>query len=287
MTQKGAIPWQKRGDLGFLKAAWETIKYVLLKPGEFFDNLEIKTSIWEPYAFYFFVTLVSGIVSLAVEMLLRRQLFIAAALKSLLLAPVGIFIAAALVHLGVVILGGKGGFKKTFNVLAYNAASWIFFVIPAAGVVIGTLWGIVVVVQGLRKMHGFSVIRAAVAYFYVFFIIVFISLLAAILVPNFRKARVRANENLAKATVRMISTAADAYSMANSGQYPLSEQDLQQGDYSSGCYNGSTRRGYSYSLSLNQDGYKIIAAPEVCGSTGVKVFMAQTEGEAMVEMDCE
>ena len=271
MTQKGAIPWQKRGDLGFLKAAWETIKYVLLKPGEFFDNLEIKTSIWEPYAFYFFVTLVSGIVSLAVEMLLRRQLFI----------------AAAVVHLGVVLLGGKGGFKKTFNVLAYNAASWIFFVIPAAGVVIGTLWGIVVVVQGLRKMHGFSVIRAAVAYFYVFFIIVFISLLAAILVPNFRKARVRANENLAKATVRMISTAADAYSMANSGQYPLSEQDLQQGDYSSGCYNGSTRRGYSYSLSLNQDGYKIIAAPEVCGSTGVKVFMAQTEGEAMVEMDCE
>jgi len=68
------IPWQDRQGLGIFKAAVDTIKYVLLKPGEFFDNLEIKYSLKEPYLFCVIVSSCTGIISLVVETLFKQGL---------------------------------------------------------------------------------------------------------------------------------------------------------------------------------------------------------------------
>ncbi|MFA6357936.1 MAG: YIP1 family protein [Candidatus Omnitrophota bacterium] len=289
-AQKSTIPWQERRSLGFFRASWETIKYVLLRPGEFFDNLEIKNSIKEPYLFYLLVTLVTSIISLVVEIFIKQGLnfsgFVPASTIILLFVLVGIFVGSALLHLAVMLLGGKGGFKGTFNVLAYNASSGIFSVIPFVGVIIGGIWGIVVGVKGFKRVHNFSTTRAVIAYLGLFFIVAIIGLLAAIAVPNLLRARLAANEAQTRATVKMISTAIETYVVANNGQFPLSEADLKKENYLSENYGGSTKSGYDYSVSFKQDSYKIIAAPRACGTTGVKVFMTQT-GEALTEKNCK
>ena len=289
-TQKTTIPWQERKSLGFLKAAWRTINYVLLKPGDFFANLKIEDSIKEPYLFYFSVALITSILCLAVGIFFNQgenlSDFLSGEIKALLFVPIGIFISSAILHLAVILLGGKGGFKGTLNVLAYNASSHIFLIVPFVGIIISGIWGMVVGVSGFKKVHAFSTIRATVAYFGVFLMVAIVALLAAIVIPNFQRARLVANENAARATVRAISSAVESYVVLSKGQFPLSEDDLGKEGYLPERYNGNLKHGYIYSVNLNQSGYEIVAAPSACGTTGKKIFMARAD-EDLTEQDCK
>lgn len=293
-VQKAAIPWQERQNLGFFKAIWQTIRYVLFKPGEFFDNLEIKDSIKEPYIFYFIMTLVPLSITLAIKILFDNKFvqkdvnvlsFVFGGVVILLVVLIVIFIHSAILHLSVMLLRGKGGFKGTFNVLAYNAASGIFSVIPFIGPLISGIWSIVVGVKGFKRVHNFSTIKAVIAYFGVFAIVFIIALLAAIAIPNLLRARLNANEAVTKATIKTISQAIESYSTVK-GQLPLSEYDLKRDNYLSEYYDKMTHNGYAYSLNFTKDDYEIIATPETCGATGTKVFTTNKDG-SIIEKACE
>lgn len=106
-----------------------------------------------------------------------------------------------------------------------------------------------------------------------------IALVAAIALPNLLRARLAANEELAKTTVQMIGTAVETYASANNGQYPQDEYDLRFSNhpYLKESYNNKTLNGYTYSLNLNTNRYEIIAAPSECGSTGTKIFKIEME----------
>jgi len=289
-AQRPPIPWQDRGKLGMARAIWNTIKFVLFRPREFFENLKIKDSIKEPYLFYFIVSLSAGIIGLAFGMLFEQganlTVFISVSLILLVFVATGIFVTSAILHLGVMLLGGKGGFKGTFNVLAYNASTSIFSVIPFIGGFISGIWAIIVGVKGFKRVHNLSTIRATIAYFGVFFIVAIIAIFAAIAIPNFLKARIAANESSAKQTVNMLSAAMEAYAALNDNLYPASEDDLKAGGYTPEYYDKSTNHGYTYSLSFSPDGYGIIAQPQECGVTGKKVFLASPKGE-FAEKDCK
>ncbi len=285
-TQKVSNPWQDRASIGFFKAMWETIKYVLLKPGEFFDNLEIQKSLKETYLFYFVIYSCANIISLVIAMLLKPVsngmfVFISAALFMLLFVSIGIFITSGIWHLWIMILGGKGGFKGTFNVLAYSSASTsIFLIIPFIGGAISGIWGIIVGVKGFKRVHNFTTARAIFAYFNIIVIIFAIGILAAIAIPNILKARMNVNNATAETTVKAISTAIETYRAANNGMYPKAEDELISANppYLSQAYDNKEIAGHKYLLELNTTSYKIVAKPISCGTTGTNIITVGTDG---------
>ncbi len=122
-------------------------------------------------------------------------------------------------------------------------------------------------------------------------VVAIIALLAAIAIPNLLRAKVSANDALAKATVRSISTAAEAFATANSGNYPTAMTDLTAPAsgpaYLNTDYNcaagapGAALSGYQYQCDFLASGYTIAATPETANSGSMTVTV--TTGGVMVQ----
>jgi len=86
----------------------------------------------------------------------------------ILLFPVGVllmlFFSTALIHATLFLLrGSHKGFAATFRAVAYCQAARIWFLIPVVGVLVGSLWQLVVLVGGLSAVHGTGRVRAFLA----------------------------------------------------------------------------------------------------------------------------
>ncbi|MDD4894792.1 MAG: hypothetical protein PHW54_05715, partial [Candidatus Omnitrophica bacterium] len=110
--------------------------------------------------------------------------------------------------------------------------------------------------------------------------IMIIGILAAIAIPNLVRAKLVANESAAQVTAKTISTALELYAVDNNGNYPSEEGALAKAKspYLSTSYNNKIIQGYSYSLKLKPNGYKVIAKPSECRATGNKIFQIETGG---------
>lgn len=97
---------------------------------------------------------------------------------------------------------------------------------------------------------------------------------------NLSRARQSANESLAKTTMRIISTAIEAYAKENNGKYPMSESVLVIGDvpYLSKFYDHRVIGGYKYLLKFKTNYYLVVALPETYGVTGTKIITVGTGG---------
>jgi hypothetical protein len=75
-----------------------------------------------------------------------------------------IFIGGALMHLWVYIFGGRRGhgYRQTLKAIIYGATP-LYMVgwVPFVGVLIGSIWAIVLIIIGLRELHGITTGRAA------------------------------------------------------------------------------------------------------------------------------
>lgn len=299
--EKEPIAWQKREELGLVMALLMTTIQVLSSPGKFFDNLEIKKSYLEPLYFYFANCCVFSLV-IILKPLLKKGISVQALLAlifalisipifALILVPIISFITTSIMHLSVLLFRGKGGFKGTFNVLSYAGATGILYFIPFIGPLVYGIWSSIVVVIAYKRIHKFSTAKAIFAYCLPVLFVIFLSLVAiavAIAIPNLLRARSIANEAVATATVKMISTAIETYASTNNGQYPSDEYDLR---YSTPppfgkFYNNKAIQGYSYSLTLNPSGYEITATPSQCAVTGTKIFTIETKGK-ISEKNCK
>lgn len=181
------IPWEQRKELGFFKALWQTIKWVLFKPGDFFDNLEPK-SIWDPFCFLFVIAAFAGVVFGLLMLFFaiqpgfysvgttipgytpppvwaRIMLSFGMIIFYPVVTSISMLIGAAIMHLFVALFKGKGGYKGTFNVLAYSISSWLAIIIPFLGGLIGGIWYIILVIMGYKRIHEFSTEKAILAYF--------------------------------------------------------------------------------------------------------------------------
>lgn len=291
-TEHQGIPWEARKTTGFFSALWATIKEVVGSPRNFFQKLQVRESNSDAVVFYVIMGTAVAILSFLTDFALRSILnmksgypqlpayaYLIIVLAMPLLMFVALYASTAILHLFVIIFGGKGGFKATLQVLAYNASTSVFSIIPFVGQLIAGVWAIVVGVIGFKKVHNLGTFRAFMAYF-AFPVIGIILLMAAIAIPNLLGARLKANEALAEATIRTISTAIESYAAINNGKFPKEEADLVIANppYLNAYYSGLTKKGYKYSLSLSPDGYEITAQPSDCGVTGKKVFITRTQG---------
>jgi Tfp pilus assembly protein PilE len=129
----------------------------------------------------------------------------------------------------------------------------------------------------IRKLHlrlkGFTLVEIMI-------IVSIISLLGAIAIPNFLRARMSANDALAKATLRSISTASESYVAANNGNYPSDETSLTAATpaYLNKPYCESTISGYVFACNFTTASYLFTATPVAIGSSGTTTYTMSTGG---------
>jgi hypothetical protein len=74
-----------------------------------------------------------------------------------------IFIGAGIIHLGVLIVGGKNGYHQTLKSLIYGGTpSYLFGWIPFIGT-IGSIWSLILAIFGIKELQEISTGKAIIA----------------------------------------------------------------------------------------------------------------------------
>lgn len=82
---------------------------------------------------------------------------------AILLGIGGAIIAGAVLHIFVYIVGGRMGIGETLKALMYSATPALMLGwIPVINVIAG-IWGIILLIVGLRELHQFSTSRAVLS----------------------------------------------------------------------------------------------------------------------------
>ncbi len=111
-------------------------------------------------------------------------------------------------------------------------------------------------------------------------VVAIIALLAAIAIPNLLRAKISANDALAKGTLRSLSTASETFATSNSGNYPGNVTSLTGATppYITTNYCNGTLSGYQYVCTFGTGGYTFVATPVTVGTSGTTTYTMTTGG---------
>lgn len=185
MVQAGPA-WERRSETGFLAGLIETIRAVLLEPGHSFTTMRQTGGLGAPLFFYVMVGTICGLVGVFYQVALSSMQSGAGAAENevaafvgttlgvglvIMLLPVFLvaaaFVSSALTHLALVIVGGaRRPFEATFRVVCYaNGSTSVLQLLPVCGGILSSVWGLVLMIIGLSRVHGIGKGRAAIAVF--------------------------------------------------------------------------------------------------------------------------
>jgi hypothetical protein len=192
LPETSGAPWERRAEVGFFTALVDTTLQVLSRPREFFRRMSASGGMGGPLAYAVLVGYV-GLVATAVydaifEALLGSESLVGSGaqdfglgpefdralalveggpglLIQILLGPfllaAGVFIAAGLNHLALMLLGGaRRGFEATFRVVAYSKAASIVSLVPLCGPFVAIVWSAVASIVGLQVVHDTTLGKA-------------------------------------------------------------------------------------------------------------------------------
>ena len=125
----------------------------------------------------------------------------------------------------------------------------------------------------MSKKKGFTLVEIMI-------VVAIIALLAAIAIPNLLRAKISANDALAKGTLRSLSTASETFATTNSGNYPTDIASLTGATpaFLNSAYCGTTISGYAYTCTFGVAGYTFTASPVTVGTSGTTVWTITTGG---------
>jgi hypothetical protein len=145
-----------------------SVQAVVLRPVEFFRGILRQGDLINPLIFAIICYEVSAILGglLRLVGIGATNTGVGAFLSSIILAPIlaaiGLFIGAGILHLLVMLIVGSrnSGFEATFRVGAYAAVTSLVSWIPFIGGIL-SLYGIYLAIVGIREMHNTTTGKAA------------------------------------------------------------------------------------------------------------------------------
>lgn len=181
---RSGLPWDRRRELGLLKAFIETLQMMLGRPTEAFTVMKREGGLGEPLLY----ALIGGTFGAVVNLLYRfgfqlvaggsfgsgssERLFGSAAILGLLIVSpliviIILFLTAGLFHLCLMLVGGaRQPFETTFRVVCFAAGSVNpLQVVPFCGGMVAGIWGLVLYCIGLARAHETDTGRAVLAVF--------------------------------------------------------------------------------------------------------------------------
>ncbi|MEY2572990.1 MAG: hypothetical protein QOJ87_1203 [Verrucomicrobiota bacterium] len=180
------LPWENRQQIGLVKAWLDTVSLLIAKPSEAFAMMRPEGGMMDPLLFGLIGGCAGSIVSILFQALLRfipgfggrDDLFnmfgisqwvflVIYAVLSPLFVLLGLFLAGALLHVCLMLVGGANRpFETTFRVVCFTAgAANLFSMIPMCGGLIAAVYNVVLECIGLSRAHQTTTGKALMAIF--------------------------------------------------------------------------------------------------------------------------
>jgi len=188
------VPWDVESKGEWIGAFWSTIKSSLGNPIAFFGAVAKSNQFARPWVYAVIISMLVficlaayqvgfGVLEMgseavrAVKQIVLPPVFVAGplsiffiALIAIIVVPIavttGLFIQAALFHVGLMLVGGaKREFISTFRTVCYCVGPQVFQIIPIFGGMVAGIWAIVLNIIGLKIVHETSYGRSAFAVF--------------------------------------------------------------------------------------------------------------------------
>ena len=179
---RSGLPWDERQTKGLFNAFIETLQMVLGKPVVAFTAMKREGGLGEPLLYAVIGGTFGGVFAVTYNFALRsfgsfgdrhgamEHLFggigwIFLLILTPLFVAIGMFVASAILHVCLMIVGGaKQSFETTFRVVCFAEGSASpLLVIPFCGGLITGIWKIVLYCIGLARAHETDTGRAVIA----------------------------------------------------------------------------------------------------------------------------
>lgn len=184
VTPRSGLPWDRRAELGLVKAFIETLQMIMARPTTAFTAMKREGGLWEPLLY----ALIGGTFGTVVNFIYRFGLHVVTGdafgggswdrswgsigllfliVFSPLLVIIGTFLAAGIIHLCLLMVGGaRQPFETTFRVVCFTTGSVNpLQIVPLCGWLIAPVWALVLYCIGLARAHETDTGRAVLAVF--------------------------------------------------------------------------------------------------------------------------
>ena len=213
----GESPWDRRQELGFVRAWWDTFKMTLARPGEFFRSHQ-GTSSGDAWIFAVTSMYIGFVPLMLVQFLIMIAItgFVsgvaAGGVGAPAVPPIGLpmvgmaliygigalvyplaipFIAGGLsaltIQLALLVLApNRKSLGHTFRAAQFSYGPFALCAVPICGAYVAGVWQIVTLIIGVKEVHGISGWRAAFAVLWpvaclaVIYLMVVVALLAGV-----------------------------------------------------------------------------------------------------------
>jgi hypothetical protein len=173
------IPWENRDQLGFVQALVENVKLFTVNPKEAFARTREQGDYASPILYVVILSVVVGIINWIWSLVFTAPMgtflppeaqeqfgwmmtmMAGGGIINVILAPImaliGLFIGAAILHLCLMLVQGlaesRAGFEGTVRVISYAYIANLANIVPVVGGLIALVWSLILLVIGFSTMH--------------------------------------------------------------------------------------------------------------------------------------